>query len=291
MSFTKIYNEYKEYFEKELFNQVSILNSAEPTLKEAMIYSLKNGGKRIRPVIMLATAELLGVDKKDVLSFAIAIECIHAYSLIHDDLPAMDNDDLRRGKPTNHKVYGEALAILAGDALLNYAFELVLRRVSDKNSISAGRLLALYAGAFGMIGGQALDILSEDKPLGDKSEETLYSIHANKTGRLLSASVLVPSCLAGNLYFEELSSFGKNLGLLFQITDDMLDFTSTPEKLGKSINKDKDSNKLTFVTLYGLEEASKKAEKCYLDGVKAVENIDNNGFLIDLLNFVKTRNF
>ena len=266
MSFTKIYNEYKEYFESELYNQVSSLNSAEPTLKEAMIYSLKNGGKRIRPVIMLATAELLGVDKKDVLSFAIAIECIHAYSLIHDDLPAMDNDDLRRGKPTNHKVYGEAMAILAGDALLNYAFELILRRVSDKNSISAGRLLALYAGAFGMIGGQALDILSEDKPLGDKSEETLYNIHANKTGRLLSASVLVPSCLAGNLHFDELSTYGKNLGLLFQITDDILDFTSTPEKLGKSVNKDKDSNKLTFVTLFGLEEASKKAEKCYLDG-------------------------
>ena len=291
MSFTKIYSEYKEYFESELYNQVSTLNSAEPTLKEAMIYSLKNGGKRIRPVIMLATAELLGVDKKDVLSFAIAIECIHAYSLIHDDLPAMDNDDLRRGKPTNHKVYGEAIAILAGDALLNYAFELILRRVSDKNSISAGRLLALYAGAFGMIGGQALDILSEDKPLGDKSEETLYNIHANKTGRLLSASVLVPSCLAGNLHFDELSTYGKNLGLLFQITDDILDFTSTPEKLGKSVNKDKDSNKLTFVTLFGLEEASKKAEECYLDGVKAVENIDNNGFLIDLLNFVKTRNF
>lgn len=291
MSFTKIYNEYKDYFEKELYSQVSSLNSAEPTLKEAMIYSLKNGGKRIRPVIMLATAELLGVDKKDVLSFAIAIECIHAYSLIHDDLPAMDNDDLRRGKPTNHKVYGEALAILAGDALLNYAFELVLRRVSDKNSISAGRLLALYAGAFGMIGGQALDILSEDKPLCDKSEETLYNIHANKTGRLLSASVLVPSCLAGNLHFDELSSFGKNLGLLFQITDDMLDFTSTPEKLGKSINKDKDSNKLTFVTLYGLEEASKKAEQCYFDGIKSVENIDGNTFLIDLLTFVKTRNF
>lgn len=291
MSFNKIYNEYKDYFEKELYSQVSSLNSAEPTLKEAMIYSLKNGGKRIRPVIMLATAELLGVDKKDVLSFAIAIECIHAYSLIHDDLPAMDNDDLRRGKPTNHKVYGEALAILAGDALLNYAFELILRRVSDKNSISAGRLLALYAGAFGMIGGQALDILSEDKPLCDKSEEMLYNIHANKTGRLLSASVLVPSCLAGNLHFDELSSFGKNLGLLFQITDDMLDFTSTPEKLGKSINKDKDSNKLTFVTLYGLEEASKKAEQCYLDGIKSVENIDGNTFLIDLLTFVKTRNF
>lgn len=291
MSFTETYNAYKEYFESELYNQISNLNSAEPTLKEAMIYSVKNGGKRIRPVIMLATAELLGVDKKDVLSFAIAIECIHAYSLIHDDLPAMDNDDLRRGKPTNHKVYGEALAILAGDALLNYAFELILRRVSDRNSISAGRLLALYAGAFGMIGGQALDILSENKPIDCESEKLLLDIHANKTGRLLSASVLVPSCLANNLYFDELSVYGKNLGLLFQITDDILDFTSNPETLGKSVNKDKNSNKLTFVTLYGIDEATQMAEKCYLDGVKAIEKIDGSEFLIDILNFVKTRDF
>ncbi len=291
MSFTKTYNAYKDYFESELYNQISNLNSSEPTLKEAMIYSVKNGGKRIRPVIMLATAELLGVDKKDVLSFAIAIECIHAYSLIHDDLPAMDNDDLRRGKPTNHKVYGEALAILAGDGLLNYAFELILRRVSDRNSISAGRLLALYAGAFGMIGGQALDILSENKPINSESEKLLLDIHANKTGRLLSASVLVPSCLANNLYFDELSLYGKNLGLLFQITDDILDYTSNPETLGKSVNKDKNSNKLTFVSLYGIERACQMAENCYLEGVKAVEKIEGSQFLIDILKFVKTRSF
>ena len=280
-----------EVVETCLDKYLPLRETYEKTIYEAMRYSALGGGKRIRGVLTLISCAMAGGNVKDAYPFAAAIEMIHAYSLIHDDLPAMDNDDLRRGKPTNHKVYGEAMAILAGDALLNYAFELILRRVSDKNSISAGRLLALYAGAFGMIGGQALDILSEDKPLGDKSEETLYNIHANKTGRLLSASVLVPSCLAGNLHFDELSTYGKNLGLLFQITDDILDFTSTPEKLGKSVNKDKDSNKLTFVTLFGLEEASKKAEKCYLDGVKAVENIDNNSFLIDLLNFVKTRNF
>ena len=118
MNFTERYNAYKNYFEAELYNKLSEINSAEPTLKEAMIYSVKNGGKRIRPVIMLATAEMLGIDKEAVLSFCIAIECIHTYSLIHDDLPAMDNDDLRRGKPTNHKVYGEAMAILAGTRYL-----------------------------------------------------------------------------------------------------------------------------------------------------------------------------
>ena len=237
MSFTESYNAYKEYFENKLYEKLSSINCPENTLKEAMIYSVKNGGKRIRPIIMLATAELLGVSKEEVLCFCIAIECIHTYSLIHDDLPAMDNDDLRRGKPTNHKVYGEAVAILAGDALLNFAFELLLRRVNDNNSISASRLLALYAGSFGMIGGQSLDVLSENLPLSEKSEELLLKIHENKTGRLLSASVLVPSCLAGNRYFDELSSYGKNLGLLFQITDDILDYTSTPEVLGKSINK------------------------------------------------------
>ena len=291
MSFNTLYNEYKSYFDNELLKSTDLFSLTEENLIKSMKYSLHAGGKRIRPILMFMVSDVLGVDKKEVLPFAIAIEYIHSYSLIHDDLPAMDNDDLRRGKPTNHVVFGEDMAILAGDALLNKAFEIVLRNVNGVYSINAGRILSNYAGMNGMIGGQALDILSEDKPLGDKSEETLYNIHANKTGRLLSASVLVPSCLAGNLHFDELSTYGKNLGLLFQITDDLLDFTSTPEKLGKSVNKDKDSNKLTFVTLFGLEEASKKAEQCYLDGVKAVENIDNNSFLIDLLNFVKTRNF
>lgn len=291
MNFTERYDEYKSYFEKELYDKISNINSCENTLKEAMLYSVKNGGKRIRPVIMLATAELLGISKEAVLSYCIALECIHTYSLIHDDLPAMDNDDLRRGKPTNHKVYGEALAILAGDALLNYAFELILRRVDDVNSISAGRLLALYAGAFGMIGGQALDILSENLAVSEHSEKLLMDIHNNKTGRLLSASVLVPSCLAGNKLFTELSVYGKNLGLLFQITDDILDFTSNPETLGKSVNKDKNSNKLTFVTLFGLNSAKKKAEECYIEGVNSIKNVDGAEFLIELLTFVKNRNF
>ncbi len=291
MNFTEKYNEYKTYFEKELYDKISTINSAEPTLKEAMIYSVKNGGKRIRPVIMLATADVLGVDREAVLSYSIALECIHTYSLIHDDLPAMDNDDLRRGKPTNHKVYGEAMAILAGDALLNYAFELILRRVNDLNSISAGRLLALYAGAFGMIGGQALDILSENSPVTNNSEKLLNDIHSNKTGRLLSASVLVPSCLSNNKLFNELSIYGKNLGLLFQITDDILDFTSSVETLGKSINKDKNSNKLTFVTLYGLENAKIKAQYCYDEGVNSIKDVEGAEFLIELLGFVKDRNF
>ncbi|MBQ3235597.1 MAG: polyprenyl synthetase family protein [Clostridia bacterium] len=288
MNFLKRYDDYKEIFEAELKKRIETLNSSNETLKDAMVYSLTVGGKRIRPVIMLAVAELLCVDLNKVLPFAVAIECIHTYSLIHDDLPAMDNDDLRRGKPTNHKVFGEAMAILAGDALLNYAYELILRSVTDNNSLSAGRLLALYAGAFGMVGGQALDILSENTV---KNEETLYKIHENKTGKLLLASTLVPSCLAGNAHFDKLSEYGKNLGLLFQVTDDILDVVSSTAKLGKSINKDADENKLTFVTLYGLDGAKSYADKYYGNAKSALSDLEDNEFLLELLNFIKDREY
>ncbi len=286
MNFNKRYEDYKEIFEAELKKRIEGINSSNQTLKDAMTYSLTVGGKRIRPVIMLAVAELLCVDLNKVLPFAVALECIHTYSLIHDDLPAMDNDDLRRGKPTNHKVYGEAMAILAGDALLNYAYELVLRSITDNNSLSAGRLLALYAGAFGMIGGQALDILSENK---ECSEDTLYQIHDNKTGKLLLASTLIPSCLKGNESFNELSTYGKNLGLLFQVTDDILDVTASVEKLGKSINKDQNEHKLTFVTLYGLDGAREHAKKYYDLAKDSINGFSDNEFLIGLLDFIISR--
>lgn len=288
MNFLKRYNDYKEIFEEELKKRIDGINSSNETLKEAMIYSLTVGGKRIRPVIMLAVAEVLCIEFNKVLPFAVALECIHTYSLIHDDLPAMDNDDLRRGKPTNHKVFGEAMAILAGDALLNYAFEIVLRSITDNNSLSAGRLLALYAGAFGMIGGQALDILSENT---EKNEEALFKIHENKTGKLLLASTLIPSCLSGNAHFDELSRYGKNLGLLFQVTDDILDVTSTKEKLGKSIGKDADENKLTFVTTFGLEKSREYAKEYYELAKDAVKDLDENEFLIGILDFIANRDY
>ena len=289
MNFNKRYNDYKEIFELELNQRIASINSCNQTLKEAMVYSLTASGKRIRPVIMLGVAELLCIEFTKVLPFAVAIECIHTYSLIHDDLPAMDNDDLRRGKPTCHKVYGEAMAILAGDALLNYAYEVLLRAISDDNSLSASRLLALYAGAFGMVGGQAIDILSENS--GELSEKNLFDMHSNKTGKLLLASTLIPSCLAGNEEFDKLSAFGRSLGLLFQVTDDILDVTSTKEKLGKSINKDENSNKLTFVTLFGLEGAKKRAEEYYNQAKDAISGFNENEFLIALLDFIKNREF
>ena len=289
MNFTEKYNELKSYFELELNNKIERVESCEPTLKEAMKYSLLNGGKRIRAVLMLAVAELLSLDKEKVIDYAVAIECIHAYSLIHDDLPAMDNDDYRRGKLTSHKVYGEAMAILAGDALLNLAYEFLLRRSCDMPSLSASRLLSLYAGCFGMVGGQALDVLSESCKINGDLESTLSTIHKNKTGKLLTASVLVPSCLKNNLYFDNLLQFGSNLGLLFQVVDDILDVVSTSKELGKTVMKDVAENKLTYVNLYGLEKAKDFANTYYDNAYNAIKNIENSDFLIELLNFVKNR--
>ena len=285
MIFSDKYQEYKNLFENRLVVEANGIKSCNETLKEAMKYSLLAGGKRLRPVMMLATAEFLGLTVEDVMPYALAIEYIHTYSLIHDDLPDMDNDDLRRGRPTCHKVYGNATAILAGDALLNLAYETCFRAVKDINGISACRMLSLYAGAFGMVGGQACD-LQANESLG---EEELLNIHQNKTGKLIMASVLTPSCLFANLYFNELSVYGKNLGLLFQVTDDILDYTSNENQLGKTVGKDKEQSKLTFVSLYGIEGAKEMASFYYEQAKSALDGISHNEFLIELLNYVKDR--
>lgn len=285
MIFSKKYEEYKNLFEERLSFEAKNIKSSNETLKKAMEYSLLAGGKRLRPVLMLATAELLGLTINEVMPYALAIEYIHTYSLIHDDLPDMDNDDLRRGKPTNHKVFGNAMAILAGDALLNLAYETCFRAVKDINGISACRMLSLYAGSFGMVGGQACDIEFE----GVLNEDTLLNIHSNKTGKLILASVLTPSCLFANLYFNELSEYGKNLGLLFQVTDDILDCVSNETALGKTVGKDKEQQKLTFVSLYGIEGAKELANKYYENAVSAISGISENEFLLELLNYVKNR--
>ena len=282
------YNEYKQLFELEFNKKINDLSYADKTLEEAVKYSLTAGGKRIRPVLMLMVADVLGVDKLEVMPFAIAIEFIHTYSLIHDDLPAMDNDDYRRGKLTNHKVFGEAMAILAGDALLNSAYEICFRAVNSHKAVNASRILSNFAGGNGMVGGQALDLLSEsDKSLFN--EETLNKIHQNKTGKLIVASTMIPSCFANDKYLIELKSFGESLGLLFQITDDILDFTSNKETLGKSVLKDKNSNKLTYVNLFGLEKAKAYLDKVYSNALKCLKSIENSQILVDFLAYCKDR--
>lgn len=287
-NFNSEYQEIKLLFEEELYKKLDSLVGVEPTLLNAMKYSVKAGGKRIRPVLMLLTAKALNVNLNYIMPYAIAIEFIHTYSLIHDDLPAMDNDDYRRGKLTNHKVYGEAMAILAGDALLNLAYETMLRTNNSIADINASRILALYAGASGMISGQALDIINENNALA--SEELLKNIHYNKTGKLITACTIIPSCFSNNAYFDELKNYGENLGLLFQITDDLLDVTANFEDLGKTLNKDATENKVTFVSLYGLEGAKERAKNVYENAVAYATLVENGEVLVEVAKMVYERN-
>ncbi|HEY9668078.1 MAG TPA: farnesyl diphosphate synthase, partial [Coleofasciculaceae cyanobacterium] len=230
---------------------------------EAMRYSLLAGGKRLRPILCLATCELAGGTVEMALPTACALEMIHTMSLIHDDLPAMDNDDYRRGKLTNHKVYGEDIAILAGDGLLAYAFECV---ATLTHNVPAQRILQVVArlgkaaGASGLVGGQVVDLESEG--VSNIQEETLTFIHTHKTGALLEASVVSGGILAGatEADIERLSRYAKNIGLAFQIVDDILDITATQEELGKTAGKDLVAQKATYPSLWGLEESKAKAQ-------------------------------
>lgn len=252
-------------FENELNNMIDSISEIKDPLFSSMKYSLAAGGKRIRPVLIMATAEMLGLDYTAVMPLCLAIESIHTYSLIHDDLPAMDNDDLRRGKPTNHKVYGEAMAILAGDALLNLAYEIMfakLLNVADKeNYLKACFIIAEAAGAKGMVTGQALDITAETMP--DCTIEELQFLQLNKTAKLISASVLSAATVANasDVQLEKLSDFSINLGLAFQAVDDLLDAEGDPEIVGKQTKKDSDAKKLTCISVIGLDESKKLAEK------------------------------
>ncbi|MGQ4647435.1 geranylgeranyl diphosphate synthase CrtE [Lyngbya aestuarii] len=231
---------------------------------EAMRYSLLAGGKRLRPILCLAACELAGGTVQMAIPTACALEMIHTMSLIHDDLPAMDNDDYRRGKLTNHKVYGEDIAILAGDGLLAYAFEYIAAQTQD---VPAQRVLQVIArlgravGAAGLVGGQVVDLESEGR--GDIKEETLTFIHTHKTGALLEACVVCGGILAGvsNSQLEDFSSYAQNIGLAFQIIDDILDITATQEELGKTAGKDLEAQKATYPSLWGIETSKAKAQQ------------------------------
>jgi geranylgeranyl diphosphate synthase, type II len=238
---------------------------------EAMRYSLLAGGKRLRPILCLATCELAGGNVEMALPTACALEMIHTMSLIHDDLPAMDNDDYRRGKPTNHKVYGDDIAILAGDGLLAYAFEFLAIQTQN---VSADRLLKVVArlghavAATGLVGGQVVDLESEGAQ--DITLSTLDFIHLHKTGALLEASVLSGAELAGAAepMLERLSRYARNIGLAFQIVDDVLDVTATREQLGKTAGKDLQAQKATYPSLWGIEKSKQQAQKL-VDEAKA----------------------
>jgi geranylgeranyl diphosphate synthase type II len=252
--------EKKEFFEEEFYKMLPMENSLGKRVFDAMCYSARAQGKRIRPALVFASAELVGGDIKNVLPFACAIECIHTYSLIHDDLPAMDDDDLRRGIPTCHKAFDEATAILAGDGLLTFAFEIV----SDKKYIGnlppdkvleAINIMAVASGVFGMVGGQMGDVFMEGNE--DISSENLLWIHSHKTGAIINASLEIGAMLSdvNETDKQYIKEYGKNLGLAFQVKDDLLDVEGDSKITGKPVGSDKKKKKLTFPQIYGIDKS------------------------------------
>ena len=249
---------------------------SEPfVLHEAMRYSLFAGGKRIRPILALASYEACGGNPKDIVPYATALELIHTYSLIHDDLPSMDNDDLRRGKPTNHKVFGEAMAILAGDALLTEAFLILSNNLHSSslkpsNLIKIIREVSLASGVHGMVGGQALDIFSENI---EPDKDTLDFIHLHKTAALITASVRMGAILANikEKKLKALTEYGTGIGLAFQIIDDILDIEGNAEELGKTAGSDIKMKKMTYPALCGTEKSRQKAKDLISDAIDSLK--------------------
>jgi geranylgeranyl diphosphate synthase type II len=284
----------KELVDKALEALVPPAKTFPPAVFEAMRYSLFAGGKRVRPILAVAAAEALGAKTASLLPAAGALELIHTYSLVHDDLPAMDDDDLRRGRPTCHKVYGEAIAILAGDGLLTMAFE-ALSDPRRLKAIPAPRLLAIIreiataSGVFGMVGGQVVDIQSEGKEM---DLPTLEYIHTHKTGALIRASIRVGALYAkaGERQFAALSRYGELVGLAFQIADDILDLTGKEEEIGKDVGSDLEKGKMTFPSFYGLEESRRRAVEVVDKAVAVLKGFDKKADpLRDLARYIITR--
>ncbi len=266
----------------------------QKTIMEAMNYSILAGGKRIRPMLMLETYRLFGGKSKVIEPFMAAMEMIHTYSLVHDDLPAMDNDEYRRGKKTTHAVYGEAMGILAGDALLNYAFETALKAFDmepdNQNIGKALQVLAKKAGIYGMIGGQVVDIQSEGSK--DMTKDKLDFIYRLKTGALMESSMLIGAILAGATKVEQqiVETVAGEIGLAFQIQDDILDVTSTAEVLGKPIGSDEKNEKFTYVTFEGLEKAKEDVAAITAQAVAHMDSlVVRNEFLNELLLYLVAR--
>ncbi|MCD8205293.1 MAG: polyprenyl synthetase family protein [Clostridia bacterium] len=258
--FEKKYEIFRSRFGKKLGEYLA-KTKLEPEISDRSFkYSLEVGGKRVRPVIMLATAEYLGVPCEEALDFALPLELIHTYSLIHDDLPEMDDADMRRGHASSHKMFGAGYAVLAGDSLLNTAYSLLFKKCLSgvKETIAAG-LICDFAGAEGMIAGQYADLFYEGTE--EKSDAALDFIYGNKTGKLITAAYLVPSVLSGGKERENLSALGKKTGFLFQLVDDILDVEGTKEELGKGVGTDATSGKLTYVSLHGMDESKKRADE------------------------------
>lgn len=285
----KSIEEYSERISKALIEHLPVANDGQKSVVMAMKYSLTNGGKRLRPILVLEFCKMCGGDTEKAMAYACAVEYVHTYSLIHDDLPCMDNDDLRRGKPSCHKMYGEATALLAGDALLTHAFEIASTADFDgaKNA-DAVSLLAQNSGVCGMIGGQVLDLKYE---AASPSMSQLLTVHKLKTGAMISAACLL-GCIAGDATEKQIlaaSKFAYYLGIAFQIKDDILDVTGDEEKLGKPVGSDKDNEKTTYVDIVGLNKAQEDVEKLTQAAIESLSAFENNEFVSSLAEYLTRR--
>lgn len=292
-NFNEKLNEYILFTEESLrrYNAYSETMAAQKNLIDAMNYSLEAGGKRIRPVLVCSFCNALGGDYKRAAAPAAAIEMIHTFSLIHDDLPAMDNDDFRRGKPSCHKAFGEAMAILAGDALCMLPFEVIAddSSLSSEHKVKLVSCLARASGREGMGGGQVIDMENEQRD--DVDEANLRNMYRHKTGQLIAASCMMGCICAGadNEKIQAAADYGFRLGLAFQIIDDILDVTSTTEVLGKPVGSDEEQNKTTFVTLYGVEKAQEIANKITEEALGLLGKFGNDPFLTELTEMLLKR--
>ncbi len=280
MSMPVGYEKYLAFFTDALDKMCKEMRFSPDILTESMRYSLQSGGKRLRPVLFAAMLDACGCDYEREAAFAVALECVHAYSLVHDDLPAMDNDDFRRGKPSCHKRFGEAHAILAGDALLSYAFDLLLREaVRGEQYLRAAKILSEAAGAEGMISGQSYDISFTGKSLG---KEELITVYKRKTGALIAAGLKM-ACAIAQKNEQIASEYGENLGILFQLTDDFIDEYGESDEAGKTLGKDKRADKLTCIKVFGLERAEALADE-YADKCRAsLRGFDGDACFFDRL--------
>ncbi|MBQ3445015.1 MAG: polyprenyl synthetase family protein [Selenomonadaceae bacterium] len=289
--FKELWKRRVELIEADLLKELRRTRSLDENLMRAMEYSLLAGGKRLRPILLMSAADAIDGSGEKFITVADALEMIHTYSLIHDDLPAMDNDDYRRGKLTNHKVFGEATAILAGDALLTLAFEVVLRQrdVPPETLLTVLKEISTAAGVSGMVGGQAIDLRSEGVQI---DLATLKLMHLGKTGALFKAAIRSGAILAGATHeqLESLTRYAENFGLAFQITDDILDVTGDEKLLGKPTGSDAKNHKSTYVSLTSLDEAKRLAQVAVAEALDVLKDFGSEaGFLRELVQYLIAR--
>ncbi|HDR7467802.1 (2E,6E)-farnesyl diphosphate synthase [Bacillus toyonensis] len=293
IAFDTFLKESKTFVEEKLVSYANELQCPN-VLREAMAYSLEAGGKRLRPLLLFATLQAFGKERNLGVGAACALEMIHTYSLVHDDLPCMDDDDLRRGKPTNHKIFGEAMAVLAGDGLLTYAFQIVMayeqKEISAEKKVRLVLELAKAAGPEGMVGGQVADMEAEGKQL---TIDELEYIHKHKTGKLLEFAVLAGAILsnATKEQEEKLLEFAKNIGLAFQIRDDILDVEGTEEEIGKPIGSDVSNEKSTYTTLFTVDRAKNILEETIAKAKDAISSLQlQDEYLLSICDLIAKRN-